>query len=511
MINLAVAAAWTGLRRCVSTTRAPHRPTRHASHSGPRRSPRSRPAWAGLLSLLVAAGSAGASAAPAGSTASFVAIDVATGARLIDIEGERLGVPASVTKLLVAIAALELVGPEHRARTTFEAGGTVAKGMLGGDLIVRAIGDPTWSARFDGNLDPVPRRVARQLAAAGLEMVAGAIVIDRSLLPGRQVPTERSWSDLGWARGAPTSALAIDENAVEIAIAPGPSVGSPALARGPRWLTLRNEMKTVAADRHGRGTVDALADPSCGEVVLRGEYPVSESGWNVKVAVPDPDRRAAQVLLDELTAVGIRVTGGIKLVDTAPPRTRVLAEHLSPPLAEWLPAILADSENWLADMLLRHLGAAVEGNGRSEDAAALVARTARERLGVTATIAIEDGSGLSPSGLATARGLAATLASAAAQPWFPQLVEALPNTRTGTLRAWPALPGGVRAKTGTLSRHTALAGYVTRADGSIIAFASLVGPVLDDRAGARRWIAAQLQLALQRDRPPLLIPAPSRP
>src|SRR5688572_28640906 len=50
--------------------------------------------------------------------------------------------PASVTKVATTLALLERLGSEHRFETQFVAGGPVIDGSLGGDLIVRASGDP---------------------------------------------------------------------------------------------------------------------------------------------------------------------------------------------------------------------------------------------------------------------------------------------------------------------------------------------------------------------------------
>lgn len=435
-----------------------------------------------------------AAAPPPGATSSFVAVDTANGRVLRSQDGERLGTPASVTKLLVAIVALDHLGPGHQAVTRFEARGTVAGGTLDGDLVVRAVGDPTWSDRFfaPGTAGPFDQ-LATALTRQGLRRITGDLVVDRSRLPGRAVPLERSWADLAAARGAPTSALAVDENAVAVRIAPGATVGAPASAVGPPGLPLRNAMMTVGPERHGSGTVDAVPDPSCGGITLAGEYPISEPPWDLKVASPNPDQRAGEAIVAALAARGIRVAGSVRLVDQPGPTGVVLAEVRSPPLAAWLEPILHDSENWLADMLLRHLGAVAGGSGRLDDAAAFTTERLVASFGAaTGSIVLVDGSGLAPTGLATAGAISRVLTTAAQRPWFAQLLVALPANGRGTLRTWNGLPATTRAKTGSLSRHVGLAGYLTTRDGRLVAFAGLVGPIALDRSAARAWITAQV-------------------
>src|SRR5687767_15872 len=61
--------------------------------------------------------------------------------------GDRLSVPASNTKLVVAAAAAVLLPPDHRVRTSLYANGAVNNGVLQGDLIFYGRGDPSWSER----------------------------------------------------------------------------------------------------------------------------------------------------------------------------------------------------------------------------------------------------------------------------------------------------------------------------------------------------------------------------
>src|SRR6187401_2232860 len=143
------------------------------------------------------------------------------GDRVLAAEGaERLFTPASVQKIVVSAAALHYLGHDYQIETVVRASGALADGVLQGDLVLEAAGDPTWSRTFFPDDPEAPfRALAEQIHAAGVARVDGDLVIDLSRFPGRRAPTSRSQSEMGLAFGAPVSGLAVDENAVDIRIA----------------------------------------------------------------------------------------------------------------------------------------------------------------------------------------------------------------------------------------------------------------------------------------------------
>src|SRR5215470_16969717 len=73
---------------------------------------------------------------------------VQSGKVLCSINGDKLFTPASNTKLFTTAAALALIGPDYKFRTTVETSGSLDKyGRLTGDLILVGRGDPNLSGR----------------------------------------------------------------------------------------------------------------------------------------------------------------------------------------------------------------------------------------------------------------------------------------------------------------------------------------------------------------------------
>lgn len=423
---------------------------------------------------------------------------------LAEESAERRFAPASVTKLVVAAAALHHLGPEYRVVTSIHAakGAGFENGVLAGDLVVRAAGDPSWSRRFHPQNPQAPfEALAAELRARGLERVRGALVVDLSRFPGRPAPPTRAVGELAYGYAAPVSGLAIEENTVAIEIAPG-RLGEPARLRVPQGLALgdialENRTRTVGRGRHGKGTIDLW--PVWGEsrIVVTGEYPVSEPPYRIEASHPEPEMRVARALLAALRERGIEVEGGIRLEYR--PRTlgAELAVWRSPPLAELLVPVLEKSHNWLAEMLLRLLAAELGGEGRLDVGLELEREFLENVVGVDPrAFELDDASGISPRNLLTPRAVAELLRWAWRQPWRGVWLEALAAPGEGTLEAWAGLPP-LRAKTGSGHQTVAIAGYLgsnlAGTEAEPIVFVVFENRRPDPRPAQRREIAALLR------------------
>jgi PBP4 family serine-type D-alanyl-D-alanine carboxypeptidase len=123
------------------------------------------------------------------------------------------------------------------------------------------------------------------------------------------------------------------------------------------------------------------------------------------------------------------------------------------------------SDNFIAEMLLKHLGARFRDAGSAAAGCAVVRRVFETRSIPLGGVRCADGSGLSPYNRLTARAIGALLLSA----WRDAavrapLVDSLPvagvdGTLEDRMRTGPAR-GRVRAKTGTTSTASSLSGYV---------------------------------------------------
>jgi D-alanyl-D-alanine carboxypeptidase/D-alanyl-D-alanine-endopeptidase (penicillin-binding protein 4) len=176
-----------------------------------------------------------------------------------------------------------------------------------------------------------------------------------------------------------------------------------------------------------------------------------------------PALAAAELFRRALAEAGVATPAGATV--GTPAAEAELASVSSPPLLELLRAVNRKSDNFTAEILLKHLGA-VRGAGGTTRAGAAVVRRALADAGVSlGGVRIVDGSGLSLHDRLTADALVDILAAAWADPLLRGsfLASLAVAGRNGTLEdrlREPPARGHVFAKTGTTSLASALSGYV---------------------------------------------------
>jgi serine-type D-Ala-D-Ala carboxypeptidase/endopeptidase (penicillin-binding protein 4) len=199
-----------------------------------------------------------------------------------------------------------------------------------------------------------------------------------------------------------------------------------------------------------------------------------------------PPLLAAAALRDALLARKIAVDGRPAL-GTTPPDAVALATDHSVSLSLIVRRMNQDSDNFTAEMLLKHLGTAGGLVGTSARGAAVVLAEMRAAQIPTAGVRLVDGSGLSSLDRMTAATLAAVIRAGLANP---QIRDAFVNSlavagRSGTLRTrLPGLAGVVRGKTGTTDLACSLSGLVSN---------TAVFAVLQNGSPVAYWSARKAQ------------------
>ena len=177
-----------------------------------------------------------------------------------------------------------------------------------------------------------------------------------------------------------------------------------------------------------------------------------------------PALAAASLLRQTLDAHGIHVarrSGRGVLTTSGLP----LAQDLSEPLAEIVRFMGRESDNYTAEMLVKHVGALFAGRG-STAAGTRIVREALTAAGVPlAGVRLADGSGLSSLNRLTAAAVVALLEAGLADPSLKDpflgslAVAGVAGTLEHRLQSRPAR-GRVIAKTGTTDAASALSGFV---------------------------------------------------
>ena len=403
--------------------------------------------------------------------------DVASGAVLYARNADRLFVPASNLKLVVAAAATHHLGPEFRYTTSFLAGGGVGDSALSGALVVRGTGDPTISGRNQPDRLTLFTAFADSLRAHGVRRVGGGVLADVSWWPDEAVHGDWQKYDLNWWYAAPTGPLGFNDNSIDFRVMPGAQAGEPAsITAQPasRSFTFANRTRTVAAGRPH--TLDFDRVPGTDSIFAYGEIPLGTAPRTESFAVRDPAFYFATVLAETLARAGIQVDPGqVRVTREPPPGATLLFEHRSPPLAQLVGPVLQSSQNWYAEQLLKTMGREVGGEGSWRTGLEVEMAFLHDVVGIdTAAFRLRDASGLSTGNLISPAALTQLLRYLATSPRQRVAVDALPVSagQTGSLRnRFTDLPGRVRAKTGSVRNVASLSGLVRTDGGGELAFA----------------------------------------
>jgi len=404
--------------------------------------------------------------------------------------------PASNMKLYTVATAFDRLTPDYHFVTSVYAKERPEDGKIKGDLIVYGRGDPSIAARFNnGDYFKGINDLADRIVAAGVKRVKGDLVGDESYFNGAPIGSGWEWEDLTWSYGAELSALTINDNAIDLTVKPGMSVGFPVvITSGPpatSFMTIANHATTAA--RGSRSDLHIYRGLGANTLEISGSLPLGDTGFIGGVAVPDPALAFVSMLRDALVKRGVKIDGRLRTVDArsggsivpsspAGPAPIEIASLQSPPFSIIAAHTLKPSQNQYTELILRTLGKIQPPNPNdatrardNEDAGLEVVTSFLRQAGVgESEIALNDGSGLSRNDLISANTTVQLLTFMTKHRYFAQFRDALPiagvdGTLRTRMRGTPA-EGNVRAKTGSLSSVASLSGYVTTAAGEHLVF-----------------------------------------
>jgi D-alanyl-D-alanine carboxypeptidase/D-alanyl-D-alanine-endopeptidase (penicillin-binding protein 4) len=361
-----------------------------------------------------------------GRASGLFVMNAESGRVLCRSNAHRRRILASNMKIFTTATALGRLGPKHRLRTPLWRVGRVSdNGTLRGSLYLVGGGDPMLTSPIFGqrNLGGVYTNIydlVGSVKAAGIRRVTGRVLADATIFD-----SHRGVADSGY-RTSPYI---------------GPLSG----------LSFNLGFTTSSATRFSSS----------------------------------PEKLAALKLMKALETTGVDVARGIaeRALPSRRPRAR-LGVLESPTLDKIVNATNVFSVNFMAEMLIKGLGARFGDKGSTARGAAVVEAYARMLgSGVHAT----DGSGLTRTNRASPAEVGRLLAGARIGRGASSFVDSLPIAGSeGTLAdrmEGTAAEGRCRAKTGTISGVSALSGYCFNRSGKVMIFSILMNGVWStDRA-----------------------------
>jgi D-alanyl-D-alanine carboxypeptidase/D-alanyl-D-alanine-endopeptidase (penicillin-binding protein 4) len=402
-------------------------------------------------------------------------VDLDRGAVLYSRGAEMLLNPASVTKALTSALALIRLGPEYTYTTTLWATSEPRGETLGGDLYLRGSGDPKV-------VTEQIYKLASNVAALGIREVRGDLVVDESFFdavrlgPGwEQDRSERPYQ-------APVGAASANFNAIEVLVYPGPRVGAPArVVTDPQtaYVKIDSEATTGPAGGRTKVRVESIPDGNHNVLKVTGKIALRHPGWVTWRKIDHPPFYFGTLLVEMLSRVGVRLRGKVR-VGAIPAGARRLTWIRSPPLAVLLKDMNKVSQNFMAEQILKTVGALTSGKPGSWENGAQALEVFLEDLGIPkGTYVFKNGSGLNDVNRFSARQVVRVLSfmrerfQVAAEFLASLAVAGADGSVKRRLRS-PDTYRRLRVKTGWLRGVSCLAGYVGTKAGRTLAFAVLI-------------------------------------
>jgi D-alanyl-D-alanine carboxypeptidase/D-alanyl-D-alanine-endopeptidase (penicillin-binding protein 4) len=394
--------------------------------------------------------------------------------------------PASNVKLVTTASALATLGPEFRWKTVLY-GEQLSGGTIKGNLYLKGFGDPSLVGEDLW-------KMASDLASAGVHKVDGDLAIDDSYFDDVRVGPgfEQKSEDLPFR--APAGAVSLNYNACSIHVLPGDKEGAAGrvvVEPASPYFVVVNESHTIASG-HSALTIASKEKEDKTEISVDGKIKSGDTGHVEYRRVAHPDLYAGYSLRELLARRGIKVAGKI-VRGNVPSSARVLVTHYSAPLGVLVRDVNKRSNNFMAEQLLKTLGAETGGKPGTWPKGVDAVAKFLDALGIPRSdYKMTNGSGLYDSNRFTPNQFVTLLRTAYrdfrfAADFVGSLSLAGADGTIGHRMEGTGAERYVRAKTGTLAGVSCLSGYAGAPGRMPLAFSILMNDVPDSSAtDARR-------------------------
>jgi len=401
-----------------------------------------------------------------------------TGEILFELNADELLIPASVNKVLTAYVALKKLKPTSTFKTEIYITSPIREGKCSGDLYIKGGGDPSLVSERMWML-------VNELIRSGMKEVSGNLVGDSSYFDQERTPAVRPKYLKDQAYNAPIGALSFNFNTTTIYVRAGETVGSdPVVYSDPEnsYIDIVNHAKTTSSGTKNTLVVsrtEHVKGDMGDTVLLRGNVPVDAPEMRFYRNIVNPTLYTTHMFRKFLESRGVKVVGK-SIEGVVPASARRILEFDSLPMWQVVWGMNKFSNNFVADQVLKKLGAEMWGAPGTREKGILAIQDALEDIGISKkAYQVTDGGGLSRDTQITARQILKVLTAAYRD--FGLSSEFLASLgiagEDGTLKSrFPnssVLPP-LRAKTGSLDGVTSLAGYSSSADKELLAFVILL-------------------------------------
>lgn len=370
---------------------------------------------------------------------------------IYSLNTNKLFIPASLVKIATLSALYNYYSPSYTFKTSFVSSADMQKGILKGDLILKAGGDSSFTSESLWNL-------VNNLTRSGIKEVQGHLLIDDSLYK-KEPPLP--YSDRSYL--ARSSASSFNWNSVTFYIRPASILKSPALLFVDPQNSYIKVINKVVTGEKTRIKIHRRSSFSKKEVFeIKGEIDKNKKEVVKYRNIKRPALWLGHNAISFLKQRGIKVSGKVKK-GVCRGDCKTLAEWESKALLFQSYNLMKYSNNFVARMLVSHLPLLDGANkGDLRQGMKKIRSYLKQKEGIV-NFQLEDPSGLSRKNRFSPKDLQKILLRSLESPYRAEMLSSYPLAKgKGTLsKRFKKLPptSFVRAKTGSLYGVLGLTGW----------------------------------------------------
>ncbi|MBL1280102.1 MAG: D-alanyl-D-alanine carboxypeptidase/D-alanyl-D-alanine-endopeptidase [Fluviicola sp.] len=437
---------------------------------------------------------------------SFNLIDLESNGIVASYNPQQILPPASTAKLFSTATALEILGPDYRAKTRIYYNGEIdSNGVLNGNIWIRGGGDPSLGSKYfnspEKQRDFLKKWVA-EIKKLGIKEISGAVIADASEFGYNGAPDGWNWVDMGNYYGSGPSGLTVFDNLIQLKFKTSSVANQPAkiIDIQPQVPGLIMHNYVLSSKKRGDNSY-IYGAPYSLDRFATGTLPVNQSEFTVKGSMPDPESQIAYELVQQLMQQQITVSDMSKSVrklfnskgEIDYSTKNLIYTHKGARLIDIIKVTNHRSINLFAEQLLCLVGYHKTGDGSTKSGLKVLENYWSSRINVQ-SMRINDGSGLSRTNAVSAANYTALLSYMSKSKNKVAFLNSLPiSGESGTLKSLcrnQSAHGKVHAKSGTMTRIKSYSGYIHSANGKVYAFAIIVNNFNGSSSAVKKRMAA---------------------
>ncbi len=405
------------------------------------------------------------------------------GRQLIDLDSDKLLIPASNMKLISTGAALYALGPDYRYETVIGHDGEIIDGTLHGNLYIVGGGDPTTGSKdsIAVSVEKTFGQWKKMLDDAGITRIEGYIVGDGRWLDGMLEEPTWMMNDIGTYYGTGVTGLMFYENMLSFNVSAGKRIGDtpsivPYYPETP-WIEVRYDCSTGL-----KGTGDKLymyTGDLAPVAEIRGTFGIDRAAKRVDFANKYPEYTCAAYFQKWLSDRGLECSAGAAdfrlekgWIDTefedstSLKDLKVIGSTLSPTLDRIAFETNHASNNLFAETLLRTLGKDLKGSSCYDSSYVALNDILKQLKVDKGPVQIQDGSGLSRQNYISPDFICDFLEAMAGTEVCDKFVRSLPSpgfdgSLNYNMSGYPAtFRARIKVKSGSMNGVRCYSGYI---------------------------------------------------